>query len=208
MLTQQYTSRQHITRIGALALVAFVWLLCQTIAAQPNRVRLVSPVQRCLQTNGAALGAKSASVPFELFGSAGLTVIGPLVGPGRDAAHLGFWVPLTIVASVPRNDHPYQDAVAGTPIWAWPNPFANNIQISVEESDVVEASIDVCTVDGIVIGAMRLLQLRSDGCLFQWNGRTLEGNDVSSGSYIARIRLRMRGRPNVAAYTASITCVR
>lgn len=143
-----------------------------------------------------------------MFGTVGLTVIGATKGANRDVGYLGFWIPLKIVASVPRNNIGSNDVVAGQRVWVWPNPFTDIIQVSILHSDVAEASIKLFTLNGEAVGAMQMLQSRTDGLLFQWDGRSFNGNAVAAGTYAARVHLRERGNKDYIEYSTFITRMR
>lgn len=177
------------------------------LCAQP-RVPLTVQRQRVIQTNGATIAATSPGSPFEMSGTAGLTVIGPTRTTARDQTYLGFWIPLKVVSTVPEDGGNGDDILAGSRVWAWPNPFSDVIQINIDYQNIDEASIEVYSIRGDLINAMKLLQLRQDGVLFQWNGLAADGTSVASGAYVLRIRLRDRVTQRRYNLSATINRVR
>lgn len=181
--------------------------------------QLTVPVARIVQSNGAVLNARPASGSAALYAIAGLTSIGPMGRPDSSLAYLGFWHPLIIVLSVdddggagPDTDtDPNNDFLAGPRVYAWPNPFPNDITFRIPRngSSFTTITAQIYTVDGRLVARLEPRAVTPDYFELYWDGTSLDEQvPVGAGSYITRFIAESAGGGRQIGFSTTIVCVR
>lgn len=175
--------------------------------------QLTVPVARIVQSTGAVLNATPQSGAVSLYAIAGLTSIGPMGRPDTSLAYLGFWHPLIIVLSVDDDGGPGpdDDFLAGPRVYAWPNPFPNDITFRIPRgtSSVDKISAQVYSVDGRMVALLEPRTVSPDFFELYWDGMGLDdGIPVAAGSYTVRFIAEASTSRQRIAFSTTIVCVR
>lgn len=179
-----------------------VWMPC-VMKAQTNHVPLTIQRQRVIQSCGAALVTKHPSTRFSLSTIVGLPTVGT-TSSERHQAHLGFWVPLSVVTLIDDN----VDIVTGARPHVWPNPFTNQLTIDIRQQHIERLRASVYDMRGKHVATLSNSESDTDGARLYWDGIDMNGNSVPTGTYVLRVFLKQYFNNQESLFSSIVSCSR
>ncbi|MDT8393875.1 MAG: S8 family serine peptidase [Bacteroidales bacterium] len=132
----------------------------------------------------AAHGSDTIIFTFDATGLDEETFISALVI--TDIAGMSSVLPLIMkVVSPDGISEPWHNAISG--IEVWPNPFRNDLTVSVETPDQIDLLIRIFSAGGDLAGSWEFQSSPTDNTIFKWDGRNAGGRPLPSGIYFIEL---------------------